>query len=113
MKHPKKSVFTRDFGLPENEKTETACTLPNVARYQLRHTPMCEKYSIFRSISVSGQTCGQTTFIENFAREDSAEKVSVYKGFRAFEKSRGESRLHAPKRRALPTAPHPDIFNFI
>ena len=33
--------------------------LPNVARYQLRHTPKCEKYSIFRSISVSGQICGQ------------------------------------------------------
>ena len=24
--------------------------LPNVARYQLRHTPMCDFYSIFRSI---------------------------------------------------------------
>ena len=58
--------------------------VPNVARYQLRHTPMCEKYSIFRSISVSGQTCGQTAFIEAFAREQSAEKVSVYKGFRRF-----------------------------
>ena len=33
--------------------------LPNVARYQLRHTPKCEKYSIFRSFSVSGQICGQ------------------------------------------------------
>ena len=30
-------------------------------------------------------------------------------GFRAFEKSRSESCLHAPKRRALPTAPHPEI----
>ena len=42
---------------------------------------MCEKYSIFRSFSVSGQTCGQTAFIEDFAREHSAEKVSVYKAF--------------------------------
>ncbi len=63
--------------------------VPNVARYQLRHTPMCEKYSIFRSISVSGQTCGQTTFIEDFAREQSAEKVSVYKGFQRFLILRG------------------------
>lgn len=31
----------------KNQEAETACTLPNVARYQLRHTPMCEKYSIF------------------------------------------------------------------
>ena len=42
---------------------------------------MSEKYSIFRSISVSGQTCGQTAFIEDFTREQSAEKVNVYKGF--------------------------------
>jgi len=41
-------------------------------------------------------------------KRQTAEKVSVFKGFRAFEKSRSESRLHAPKRRALPTAPHPD-----
>ncbi|MBQ4575391.1 MAG: hypothetical protein IJA85_09410 [Clostridia bacterium] len=38
---------------------ENDCMLPNVARYQLRHTPKCEKYSIFRSFSVSGQICGQ------------------------------------------------------
>jgi len=37
---PKKSVFTRVFSLLENQKARTACTLPNVARYQLRHTPM-------------------------------------------------------------------------
>jgi len=43
-KYPKKSVFTRGFGLWENEKTGTACMLPNVARYQLRHTPKGKKY---------------------------------------------------------------------
>ena len=58
--------------------------VPNVARYQLRHTPKCEKYSIFRSISVSGQTCGQTAFIEDFARKQSTEKANVYKGFQRF-----------------------------
>jgi len=31
--------------------------------------------------SLSGQICGQTAFIEDFAREHSAEKVSVYRGF--------------------------------
>jgi len=63
---------------------ENDCMLPNVARYQLRHTPMCEKYSIFRSISVSGQTCGQTVIFEKYTRECSAEKVSVCKAFRRF-----------------------------
>jgi len=82
---PKKSVFTRlfgvffCFGIPWG-----GVLLPNVARYQLRHTPKCEKYSIFRSFSVSGQTCGQTVFIEDFAREQSAEKVNVYKASRRF-----------------------------
>ena len=90
-------------GIGRSDRIRTCgIDVPNVARYQLRHTPKCEKYSIFRSISVSGQTCGQTAFIESFAREQSAEKVNVYKGFRAFEKSRSESRLHAPKASALP-----------
>ena len=81
-------MFTRVFEPSENLRPKTACMLPNVARYQLRHTPMSEKYSIFRSISVSGQTCGQTAFIEDFAREYSAEKVSIYKAFRRFLLSR-------------------------
>ena len=41
-----------------------------------------------------------------------AEKVSIYKGFRAFEKSRSENRLHAPKPPALSTAPRPDVLNY-
>ena len=165
-------MFTRVFEPFENSRQETSCTLPNVARYQLRHTPMCEKYSIFRSFSVSGQTCGQTAFYSNFGREHSAEKTNVYKGFQRFsgfhnegavscsqtrrdtklrhasmrekygvfqfwsklwsklflrenEATRtrlfavflafsrffeggGSERPLAPKRRALPTAPHPD-----
>ena len=75
------------FGRSDRVRT-CGIDVPNVARYQLRHTPMSEKYSIFRSISVSGQTCGQTAFTEDFAREQSAEKVSVYKGFRRFLFSR-------------------------
>ena len=40
------------------------------------------------------------------------EKVSIYKGFHAFEKSRSGNRLHAPKLRALPAAPHPDGWKY-
>ena len=65
------------FGRSDRIRT-CGIDVPNVARYQLRHTPMCEKYSIFRSFSVSGQTCGQTAFIEDFAREQSAEEVSSF-----------------------------------
>ena len=71
------------FGRSDRIRT-CGIDVPNVARYQLRHTPKCEKYSIFRSFSVSGQTCGQTAFYSNFEREHSVEKVSVCKGFRRF-----------------------------
>ena len=76
-------------GIGRSDRIRTCgIDVPNVARYQLRHTPMSEKYSIFRSISVSGQTCGQTAFYSDFEREHSAEKVNVYKGFRRFLFSR-------------------------
>ena len=76
-------VMNTRYGRSDRIRT-CGIDVPNVARYQLRHTPKCEKYSIFRSFSVSGQTCGQTTFIEDFAREQSAEKVNVYKASRRF-----------------------------
>jgi hypothetical protein len=42
------------------------------------------------------------------------EKVSIYKGFRAFEKLRSENRLHAPQKHArYRTAPHPEKDPFI
>jgi len=59
-------MFLRVFERLKNQEAESACMLPNVARYQLRHTPMCEKYSIFRSISVSGQICGQNILLVFF-----------------------------------------------
>jgi len=42
-------------------------------------------------------------------QKESNEKVSVFKGFRDFEKLKSINRLHAPKRRALPAAPHPEV----
>ena len=54
----KKPHFRLIFGRSDRIRT-CGIDVPNVARYQLRHTPKCEKYSIFRSFSVSGQICGQ------------------------------------------------------
>jgi len=48
-------------------------------------------------------------FVGVFLKRVTPKKVNVYKGFRAFEKSRSESRLHAPKAGALPSALHPDL----
>ena len=39
-------MFSRVFSVLENSRQETACMLPNVARYQLRHTPIFERYVI-------------------------------------------------------------------
>ena len=81
--------------------------VPNVARYQLRHTPKCEKYSIFRSISVSGQICGQNILSVFFEKANSRKSQSFTyfrkrkSGFRAFGKPATENRLHAPKASAL------------
>ena len=44
---PKKSVFTRVFGLWKNEKTGTACMLPKQARYQLRYIPIIKFLVVF------------------------------------------------------------------
>ena len=123
-------MFSRLFGRSDRIRT-CGIDVPNVARYQLRHTPISEKYSIFRSFSVSGQTCGQTAFYCDFEREYSAEKVSrlhifasenrlffnVCKDFQAFvfwRKAlfcpRGRPRrCPAPKPGALPTALLPEV----
>ena len=62
-KNPNASPIRKVFGLFVCGRSDRIRTcgidVPNVARYQLRHTPKCEKYSIFMSFSVSGQICGQ------------------------------------------------------
>ena len=34
-------MFSRVFEHLKNQEAKAACMLPNVARYQLRHTPIC------------------------------------------------------------------------
>ena len=62
-KNPNASPIRKVFGLFVCGRSDTTRTcdprIPNAVRYQLRYTPKCEKYSIFRSFSVSGQICGQ------------------------------------------------------
>jgi hypothetical protein len=48
-------------------------------------------------------------FVGVFLKRVTPEKVSIYKGFRAFGKPATENRLHAPKPGALPTALHPEV----
>ena len=54
--------------------------VPNVALYQAE--PHLD--GVFLGFSVSGQTCGQTTYIGNFIRLGTAKICSVFKGFQRF-----------------------------
>ena len=70
---------------------------------------MCEKYWIL-SVFCKWSNLWSKHFVGVFLKRQTAEKVCVYKGFQAFGKLATENRLHAPKRRALPTAPHPEVW---
>ena len=50
------------------------------------------------------------TFCRCFLKRVMPEKVSSYQGVQRFGKLTAGKGLHAPKRRALPTAPHPGVW---
>ena len=77
-------MFTRTFGVFSFLGECGRCPAPK--RRALPTAPHPDVWFLFDfgSISVSGQICGQTTKNGIFMREDSAEKVSVCKGFRRF-----------------------------
>ena len=65
-----------DFGRGDKIRT-CGLYVPNVALYQTE--PHLD--GGFFNFSVSGQTCGQTTYIGNFIQLFTAELCSVFKGF--------------------------------
>ena len=64
---------------------------------------------IFSLFSVSGQTCGQTTYIGVVIELIIAQKCSVFKGFRRFCKFYARNRQFAPEPSALPNCATPRI----
>ena len=62
---------------------------------------------IFSLFSVSGQTCGQTTYIGIVIELIIAQKCSVFKGFRRFCKFYARNRQFAPEPSALPNCATP------
>ena len=62
---------------------------------------------IFSLFSVSGQTCGQTTYIGVVIELIIAQKCSVFKGFRRFCKFYARNRQFAPEPSALPNCATP------
>ena len=81
---PKKSVFTRDFGVFCFEIPCGRCLAPKRRALPTAPHPEVCKIFDFRSISVSGQICGQASFQGAFSFVWMCEKVSIYKAFRRF-----------------------------
>ena len=68
------------------------------------------KYEILW-FSVSGQICGQTVFCGKFWNWKSTEYTVFSRLFGVFAYALPWRNLHAPKADALPTAPHPEMYN--
>ena len=62
---------------------------------------------IFSLFSVSGQTCGQTTYIGNFIQLFTADLCSVFKGIRRFWNFYARNWWFAPEPSALPSCATP------
>lgn len=82
--------------------------IPNAARYQLRYTPI-----VIKLWSCKWSNLWSNTFLTAIFCFPNRPKSARLKGFRRFSLSYGENTVYAPKAGALPTALHPDIFDFL
>ena len=89
---------------------EPAASTSQTSRATNCATPRCVKNIRFLVNFRKWSNLWSKHFVGVFLKRVMPEKVSIYKGFQRFGKLTAGDRLHAPKRRALPTAPHPDVF---
>lgn len=80
----------------------SSVTVPNVARYQLRYTPI-----VIKLWSCRWSNLWSNTFLTAFFHFPNRPKYARLKGFRRFSLSCGANTVYAPKASALPTALHP------
>ena len=81
---------------------EPAASTSQTSRATNCATPRCVIFIRFLVIFRKWSNLWSDHFFVLVLEKRMCEKVSIYKGFRAFEKSRSQNRLHAPKARALP-----------
>ena len=81
---------------------------PNHPRYQLRYTPI-----VIKLWSCRWSNLWSNTFLTAIFCFPNRSKSARLKGFRRFSLSCGANTVYAPKAGALPTALHPDIFDFL
>ena len=105
------------FG-PSSAARTHGLLVPNQARYQLRYTRifnLCHYTTAKKKIidfSVCGHSCGQSRFYTAFGNRGKSRKHRCHKALRRFALPRPGYRHGTPKAGALPTALHPDIFDF-
>ena len=106
------------FG-PSSAARTHGLLVPNQARYQLRYTRifnLCHYTTAKKKIidfSVCGHSCGQSRFYTAFGNRGKSRKHRCHKALRRFALPRPGYRHGTPKAGALPTALHPDIFDFL
>ena len=82
--------------------------IPNAARYQLRYTPI-----VIQLWSCKWSNLWSGTFLTAIFCFPNRPNSARLKGFLQFSLLCGANTVYAPKAGALPTALHPDIFDFL
>ena len=82
---------------------EPAASTSQTSRATNCATPRCVIFIRFLVIFRKWSNLWSDHFFVLVLEKRMCEKVSIYKGFRAFEKSRSQNRLHAPKPGAIPS----------
>ena len=108
VENPANAGVKRLCGVSPCPVPDTATALPNVARYQLRYTPI-----VIKLWSCKWSNLWSNTFLTAIFCFPNRPKIARLKGFLRFSLLHGANTVYAPKCRALPTALHPDIFDFL
>ena len=87
---------------------EPAASTSQTSRATNCATPRCVIFIRFLVNFRKWSNLWSKHFVGVFLKRQTAEKVSIYKGFQSFGKLTAGNCLHAPKARALPIAPHLD-----
>ena len=98
----KTSAFGQNGGRSRETRTP-GLNIPNVARYQLRYTPI-----VIKLWSCRWSNLWSITVLTAFFHFLNRPKSARLKAFRRFLISCGAKLVYAPKCPALPTAPHPE-----
>ena len=102
--NPANAGVARLCGVSPHPIPDTATALPNAARYQLRYTPI-----VIKLWSCKWSNLWSNTFLTAIFCFPYHPKIARLKDFRRLAPINVRNAVYAPKCRALPVEPHPDI----